>query len=71
MVTPVKLGKYWICDECAKEKGGTIRNRICTVAHGTCSWCSGKKQLYIYVTPIRDFNWADGRPDEVKRRKKK
>ena len=53
-----KLPHYWICDECAKKKGGKIPPGSCgTMCGGECKYCGDKNAV---LTPIVDFKWPGG-----------
>jgi hypothetical protein len=57
-----KLSHYWICDSCAKEKGGAIPPGACnTSCMGLCQYCGEKEG---FLTPIVDYKWPGG-PDPV------
>lgn len=45
---------YWLCSECAKERGGTFpEGHCCTVMADKCPYCNETKTVIPYV----DFNW--------------
>lgn len=54
----MKLGKYWICRDCANKKGWVEMNEPHTVCEGTCSWCNKKNKVLV---PERDFNKKNGK----------
>ncbi|MFN9115841.1 MAG: hypothetical protein ACK5XN_37805 [Bacteroidota bacterium] len=49
---------YWICMDCAKQKGGTFpKNHVCTVvADSICEYCNKQKDS---IVPFVDFDWED------------
>lgn len=54
----VEKSKYWICDECAKKKGGIPPDWAVTVTKGNCAYCNAKD---VILTPTCDYRWQDGR----------
>lgn len=63
MIEKESPGKYWICEECATDKGGKCTKIGNTYIYGTCSWCGGRNQLDRTLTPVLDFKWSRGMPD--------
>ena len=62
--TPIKLPHYFICMECATEKGGVIPPDSCNTVHeDQCPYC-GKTATLV---PIVDFNWPDKTKDYFKK----
>lgn len=58
------LPHYWICSDCAKEKGGTWPEGHCaTCSLGDCPYC-GKKD--VTIIPYVDFNWKDFRTSHLR-----
>ncbi len=48
---------YWICFECAENKGGTWPPGHCATVHtGECPYCLKKD---VTVIPFVDFDWKD------------
>lgn len=52
---------YWICCNCAKERGGTWPpGHIATLAYIKCEYCDGKNHTANEaIAPWVDFDWAD------------
>lgn len=51
-----KKKHYYICEECAKENGGTFpKGHICTVSYDKCDVCKNDTTVIPYV----DFDWKN------------
>lgn len=51
----VKFPHYWLCGDCAKNKGGVWPEGHCaTVMQGDCPYCGTKN---VTIIPWVDFNW--------------
>lgn len=49
---------YWICDNCAKERGGEWPDEhVATVAKKMCKYCDGKNQTNDFISPYVDYDW--------------
>ena len=47
---------YWLCADCAKEKGGTWPDgHVATVMVGECPYC----KVTTTIIPWVDFNWKN------------
>jgi len=58
MTEEEKFPHYWICDACAKEKGGVWpKGHQATAMEDICPYCRGIKQLTVHIMPWVDFNW--------------
>lgn len=60
MTTPLnsKFPHYWICDACAKERGGVWpENQCATIASKICEYCNGKSQIEPCIAPWVDYDW--------------
>lgn len=55
-------GKYWICNQCADEKGWVGPDGAVTGIMGTCGWCDGKKQLNNLLIPVCDYGQSGEKP---------
>lgn len=53
-----RMGKYWICDECADRRGYECFKTGNTRAMGLCSWCNRDDETFL--TPMRDLKTAGG-----------
>lgn len=55
-----KFPHYWICDACAKERGGEWPDKHgATLAKKICEYCSGKNQVDDFIAPWVDYDWPD------------
>lgn len=50
---------YWICDECARSKGGKWpKGHVATATSGMCMYCRGENQrLSNTIIPYVDYDW--------------
>lgn len=48
-----RLGKYWICAECAAKKDLHPFKTGNTMTLGLCSWCDSPAESFL--TPLRDL----------------
>lgn len=54
-----KLPHYWLCAQCAEEKGGVMEDdRGITVCAGDCPYCGDKN---VALIPWVDYNWPKDR----------
>lgn len=54
---PLRLPHYWICPECAADRGGTWpEGHVATCSFDTCPYC---KSNLGTVAPIADYDWPD------------
>lgn len=61
------LPHYWICDWCAKERGGEPPKGAVTMKGGECPYCEGKYQVGA-LTPIVDFKWPTDTEEDMEER---
>lgn len=62
MSTYPKLNKgYWICDACAKERGGVWpEGHVATLADVPCRYCDDKhRKPGERIAPWVDFDWPE------------
>lgn len=68
-MTPTKLFDkgYWICDTCAKERGGKWpKGHVATVSLMKCGYCDGKNHgSQEAIAPWVDYNWPDKKLTKV------
>lgn len=51
---------YWICSECAKERGGSWpKGHVATFSQMLCKYCKGDKQGEEFIAPYIDYNWPN------------
>jgi predicted amidophosphoribosyltransferase len=52
---------YWICDTCAKERGGKWpEGHVATLAVKKCGYCDGKNHgVKEAIAPWVDYNWTN------------
>ena len=56
--TEEKFPHYWICDACAKERGGVWPEGLCaTLLQTACKYCRGEKQKEEFIAPYVDYDW--------------
>lgn len=59
----MKPEHYWLCIDCAKEKGGIFpEGHVCTVMKGECPYCKKDKTIVPWV----DFDWPDVRTKHLR-----
>lgn len=65
-----KFPHYWICDACARERGGIWpEGHVATLALTECQYCNGDKHLSNEaIAPWVDYNWPDDRRADQKAR---
>lgn len=51
----MKLEHYWLCSECARDKGGVFpEGHACTVMSGKCPYCDKEN---VTLIPWVDFDF--------------
>lgn len=55
---PNKIGSaYWICDFCARERGGVYFKSCSTASTRDCGYCDGAYQVEQHIFPSLDYIW--------------
>lgn len=49
-----RMGKYWICKDCADKKNWKLPDWPITCTSGLCGWCDRPDEATII--PVRDFS---------------
>ena len=59
---------YWICDECAKQRGGIWPKGHCaTIAIKTCQYCEVKNHTESEgIAPWVDYDWPNIKTEHLR-----